>query len=94
MPIVSQDAPETNVASPELDEPRSRRKTVRYIAMTGVYELYRTYDPGPDLDQVLAEELEDFRPGDDDVAIWHGERVVALIRGNGEAGPEAIRWEA
>lgn len=57
------------------------------------YELYRTSRPIDTLDHIITVEMESFRPGTWDRAIWQDGRLMAVVRSGPDRKPELVRFD-
>jgi hypothetical protein len=98
------EGPETIPAIPA--HPRAGTRTI--VATTGEYGRWKLNRVGLDLDDAIEEELEDYRRGlgdetgaeaeayaanEPDVALWEGERCLAVIRPRPGGDPEVTRFD-
>jgi len=77
----------------EIDDARRKTRGVAWSVTEGECLLYHSHHRLT-LDQVLAEELAEYLPTDTyHRAVWHGERLVAVIRPGPDGEAEVIRLD-
>lgn len=77
----------------EIDDARRKTRAVAWSVTEGECLLYHSHHRMT-LDQVLAEELAEWKPTDTyHRAVWHGERLMAVVRPGAGGKPEAVRLD-
>ncbi len=73
---------------------RSGSLPLPFTVTEGISVLYQSYRRGLTLDEVVADEVKDWRPGDNwHRAVWRGRELLAVVRPGPSGAAEVVRLD-